>query len=503
MRGVRQHEQSLGKRRPTGRPLPRTRSSEGASDIISRGEFRSRERTPQSHSAALSRVRSQPTPPPSSQLCPSPKIEFLDPFATMPAGRLSHATIDSVIQYSISHFMPLSFPTENTAAERESRFALLLYVKEHSPAAFLGFMTTVAAHRAVLYRKHEDLSPSDRVHSDLIRDNEYRMVLQEAVRATREMQKKGEMDGEFLEACFGLISAQTIVGDFNQSLPLLQFVNQALQTVKIPIGAEAWLPLVDIKTAMGLLSRPIKQLPWTKAPVPADVLLRIRPPETSVYCRLGVAFTEATHITRQLRKLLADGVVICQFSNFNCSNQDGLATYEHVMYRCKTHELEFDILSYVYDVFPCSGAEPPTIIVPALEQIIRMAILGILSTIAAAVHPAVGLGRALTYHQKNAFHGYGARLKPDMDRAELKILVWALFVYSAGARDQVEEPEFEYFLSQACIWLGLRTWEEVEEAVLYKCLYVPGVQGRVWREVWQRAEHEKNRWSGRQTLAIR
>lgn len=76
-----------------------------------------------------------------------------------------------------------------------------------------------------------------------------------------------------------------------------------------------------------------------------------------------------------------------------------------------------------------------------------------------------------------------------MDRAELRILIWALFVYAACAYEQVEGPKFEHMLAQACTWLGIRDWEAAE-GVLLECLYVPSMQRIAWRGVWLRAERQ-------------
>ena len=363
---------------------------------------------------------------------------------------------------------------------------MLLYAR---PAGFLALIATNAAHRAILRGQHEDLSPSKRSHAELIQDADYRTMLKHAYWATGIKNDKAELDDEFLEACFGLICAQTMVGDFNQSRALQHYVQQVLPNTKVPKESQAWLPLVDMSSAMGLLSRPTIALPWPRLPVPDEVIQRIRPASSSSCSRLGVAFSDAVHITPQLRRLLADAVLICYFAGSNVSRPGRLAAHEHVMYRCKSYELHQDVLGYVYDIFWQSENDGDALLVPALEQVVRLAILGMISALVTVVQPATGLGRALTSHQKNALDLYGSRLDPDMDRAELRILIWALFVYAACAYGQVEGPKVEHILAQACTWLGIRDWEAVE-GVLLECLYVPSMQGIAWRSVWLRAERQ-------------
>jgi hypothetical protein len=246
----------------------------------------------------------------------------------------------------------------------------------------------------------------------------------------------------------------------------------------------------------------VKELPWEKAPVPDEVLFRISPLPSSPFSRLGAAFASVGFISPQLRQLLANAVIVCQFCQFNASDSQGLATHEHIMYRCKTHELEYDILTYIYSIFPCSEEDCAFIGIPVLEQLIRLAVLGLMSSIAAVVHPGTGIGRALTGHQLKALDNYSAYLRPEMDRSEMRVVLWVLFVYAVGARDQPEAPHFEYLIAQTAAWLGVKIWEDAEKVVL-EGLYVPHVQCTVWYYAWQRALREGLRRGLTQTMAVR
>lgn len=492
MRGVRQHELTLGKKRPTGRPPARTTSSDPGSSASTRSSTRNVVVVDPSREVTNSPLL--PNHALTLYACPSGSYQFLDPFDMMPETKIPHAHIDSLMRYSISTFFPMSFPVEKTKTEKESRLTMLLQVKVHSPIAFIGFMATLAAHRAILHKNHDDLSPSNILHAHLIKDPDYKCALQEAVQSISEKVNSGAtLDAEILEGCFSVVSAACIVGDFKQAADLLRYVSSDLQPVEVTRRAEGWLFLTDVKTAVGMLRKPIKALPWAKSRVPTDVLDRICSPASSCIFRLGTAFPNVIHITSQLRQLLADAIVVCHFCEFNALAYEGLDTHEHIIYRCKTLELEHDILSYVYDTFGYSDETPSISFIPPLEQILRLAVLAIMSTIAAVVHPGTGLGRALTYHQKNALNTYGARLHPSMDRAELKVIVWALFVFAQGAREQVDGPEFEYLLAQTCSWLDVHDWESAEELLL-ECLYVPSVQRSMWRQIWLSAQEIAIGW---------
>lgn len=305
--------------------------------------------------------------PPSYKQNVAPSNHFLDPFATLPIGTIPHAIIEGILQYCIIDFVPMTFPAEWPAAERRARVDMLLYARH---AGFLALIATNAAHRVILRGQHEDLSPSKRTHAELIHDADHKNVLKHAYRATRVKGDKAELDDEFLEAYFGLICAQTMVGDFSHSRALQQDVQEVLPNTKVPKESQAWLPLVDMSTAMGLLSQPTIALPWPRLPVPDEVIQRIRPASISRCSRPGCGvLLSCPHYAAASsdRRLLADAVLICYFAEFNVSRPGGLAAHEHVMYRCKGYELHQDVLDYVYDIFWQSENDGDALLVPALE----------------------------------------------------------------------------------------------------------------------------------------
>ena len=68
----------------------------------------------------------------------------------------------------------------------------------------------------------------------------------------------------------------------------------------------------------------------------------------------------------------------------------------------KATELEFDLVAYPYetDTFLRDGHDEPRL--PALEAVVRLAALGMLSIAPRTIMPATGNGPALTHHQKKA-----------------------------------------------------------------------------------------------------
>jgi hypothetical protein len=497
MRGVRQQELSVGKKRP-----PKAKKSIETS-------IRSKKTTSNSKQLALINLDDIPQRPRSPvaalrqeslTLPHSPSVEYLDPFATHETTTISRSEVNKLLWYSLSTFFPMSFPVEKSTSEKESRMAMLGAVQRQSHIAFVAFLGTLAVHRAVMNKRTADLAPAVRqpgfIYASLIGDRAYWLLLEEAVSlVNKELRNGAKIDSSTLEACFSIVSAATIAGDFQQAEQFLQFVDRTFHGVEASEHAQAWLLLTDIKTAVGLLRRPTKALPWSRSSVPRKVLDHIFPSPYGQTYPLGTLFTEAAFLTNELRQLLADATLLCHFCEFNTTDVEGLTTHEHIIYRCKNHELEHDVMSYVYTEFLPSKRGPQERAIPALEHIVRLGILGIHSTIATVVHPGTGLGRCLTHHQKRALTDYGLVLGRHMSRTELRVMLWALFVFAQGSREQVEEPEFEYLLARVSEWANVRSWEVAEELML-TCLYVPSVQRGKWEDIWRRAVEIRVAWDG-------
>ena len=257
-------------------------------------------------------------------------------------------------------------------------------------------LATIACHRAVMYNRHKGLGPWVPRNSDNITDNDYKRACHDMMMATKVKEDNQEVtDSDFLEACFGIISTTTIVGDFQEARKYLIRVRNLLDRVEVPATAEAWLPLADIKAALGLLDKPRVAIPWERVTVGDGKIGHMLPLPGSRLSHLGASFTGVKGLSHPLHVHLRDAAAICHMCDFNVRDVDGLMEHEHVMFRCKSLELEYDLLKYVYDEFP-NQEVPPT------EDIVRLAILGILSTISVYVLPGCGLGRAITQHQLKA-----------------------------------------------------------------------------------------------------
>lgn len=169
--------------------------------------------------------------------------------------------------------LPLTFSVETKQPrERLVRQGMVLQSKISNPATFLGFMATAAAHRAIFHGNHKDLAPSSQNHDDLITDTDYQKVKHEAVMAVRKkIQRRDQIDHSMIDACFGLIATATVVGNFEEAMMHLKGIKQIMTLVDVGPQSLLWLPLSNVKVAVGLMSHPLLPLPWPRRPIPQDI----------------------------------------------------------------------------------------------------------------------------------------------------------------------------------------------------------------------------------------
>lgn len=375
--------------------------------------------------------------------------------------------------------------------DRLARQGMVLQSQITSPATFLGFMATIAAHRAIYHGRHRDLAPSDANHDDLITDPDYKVVKHEAIVAVRKIvETRQSLNPNLVDACFGLISTATVVGNFDEARMHLKGIAQVLSLVGNPQESTLWVPISNVKVSVGLLSRPLLQLPWPREPVPPEVLQRISPAPGTAMARMGSDF-RTLGLSQEILALLATSRDICNLCELNALDPRGLSSLENAIVRQKATEAEFDFLEYVYQTPafdpPAPNNDP---VVPALEQVMRLAALGFLSFAPHTILPASGLGRALTQHQKRAMKAWLQTQEtaddgqpPPCGIPELKAIIWAAFVGTQCALRQPEEAFFTALIPRYTRDLGLSTWLEVEHAVA-GFLYIPTLQAPVWKGVW-------------------
>lgn len=364
---------------------------------------------------------------------------------------------------------------------------MVLHSKINSPATFLGFMATVAAHRAILYGHHKDLRPSAQDHDDLITDPEYKKIKHEAIVAVRTSIERHEVPDKYMvDACFGLISTATVVGNFWEATIHMKGIADLMSRVGASPESMLWLPITNVKLSVGLLSRPILQLPWLREPMPTEIRQRIAPGPGSGMASMGITFHQLEDLSDSLQELLVTGRDICNLCQVNAANSMGLSPSENAILREKATEFEFDLVAYPYEslAFPRGSDDQP--LIPPLERVIQLAALGLMQIAPHTIMPSTGLGRALTQHQKRAIEAWLSEKHGQCGVVELRAITWALFMFSQCASKQQEEDYFIDLIVEISGDILPLPWLEVE-GILNGFLYIPMLQAAIWQSIWSEA----------------
>ncbi|EXJ90570.1 hypothetical protein A1O1_03673 [Capronia coronata CBS 617.96] len=504
MKSVRQEELARGKKRTIGRARSKRTDSDKSQGTSSDSDYSHKNTSPLPSSVTIEEGLQKPqpqshglecdnqsrnshtlgTPCATTAMTYTPGVHEFDPLDTLPCTSLSHKPLQRLLEHCFDVLLPLTFTAEINPRDRLARLGVVLQSKISSPPTFLGFMATAAAHRAIFHGRHKDLAPSSENHDDLITDCDYKKVKHEALVAVRRKVEQPETIDQFMvDACFGLISAATVVGNFEEARLHLKGVAQLMSVVGVSQDSMLWLPLANVKVSVGLLSRPLLQLPWSRQPISHEILQRISPSPSSGMARLGSGFEQLDELSKPLKDLVEAGRDVCNFCELVVANPQGLSSAENATLRQKATELEFDLLAYPYeteDFYLEHSAEPQ---LPALEAVVRLAALGSSSIAPHTVMPSTGLGRALTHHQKRAIQQWLRETNTNCGVSEMKAVTWALFMFTQNALNQPEEGFFSDLLLQYTHELRLLSWQDIENTVC-GYLYVPSLQSSIWQAIW-------------------
>lgn len=218
--------------------------------------------------------------------------------------------------------LPMTFPVESKSnSERLARQGMVLQSKISSPAVFLGFMATVAAHRAILRGYYKDLPPSETNHDDLITDPDYKKVKHEAIVAVRQtIQNRQKADQYLIDACFGLVSTATVIGNFREARLHLHGIIQMISSVGTSEESISWLPVTNVKVSAAMISRPSLIIPWTREDISEEILQRISDRPDTEQSRLEIGLTQIAGLSDQIKRLLSIHQDICSICEFNAAN---------------------------------------------------------------------------------------------------------------------------------------------------------------------------------------
>ncbi|KAL2417566.1 hypothetical protein ABEF95_012303 [Exophiala dermatitidis] len=502
MKSVRQEELAKGKKRSTGREQPKTSNSDKSRSSSNNSVSLLKNESPAAVTTAIKKERPEHEPnlltidhksrsrgavgtsAGALTMVYMPAVHEMDPFYTLPCNSLGHQSLERLLRYCFDVLLPLTFSVETKQPrERLVRQGMVLQSKISNPPTFLGFMATAAAHRAIFHGNHKDLAPSNQNHDDLITDTDYQKVKHEAVMAVRKkIQRREQIDHSMIDACFGLIATATVVGNFEEAMMHLKGIKQIMTLVDVGPESLLWLPLSNVKVAVGLMSQPLLPLPWPRRPIPQDIAERIIPSPDTEMARLGSDLKQLDELGQTLKDLLLAGQNICYFCELNATDPRGLSSAENTTLRQKATELEFDLLAYPYQGQGNNEHDGEPHLTP-LQAVVRLAALGFLSFTPHTILPSTGLGRALTHHQQRAVQQWLQENNSNCGIAEMRAVMWALFIFTQNASAQPEEAFFGRLLSQFARDLWLLSWQDIETTI-YGFLYIPSLQASVWNDIW-------------------
>lgn len=236
------------------------------------------------------------------------------------------------------------------------------------------------------------------------------------------------------------------------------------------------------------MTKPVFPLVWGSNPVPSDIRERTKPPELSAVSRFGNALFENRLLSRPLRRILQVLRELAFYSQAYEVNPAALRPEDHDFFRVFNCEVEHQLLSYAYSESESTGIlnTPAASDLHIIETLARTASICYINYLLIVSPPSSGLGRALTKHLKRAVSNCTLLVLSQLPKENYKLLTWALFVGAQGSTGQIEHHWFVEQLACIAIIHRLYNWEQVSD-LLAEYLYVPHVQGLIWKSIWDTA----------------
>ncbi|PGG96701.1 hypothetical protein GX51_07700 [Blastomyces parvus] len=469
----------------------------------------------------------------------SPTWAF-DPFGTLPGSSPSTNTIiDGLIKYFSAVLIPMTFPAENKQPQDSTnRMSRIINATIREAGPFFGYMSLCAAHRAILQGKTPGLMsnvPGAGCNDDKLIGTEYYMM---KARCIDEMNKKitdpaMSLTDSAFDIVVSLTSCALTIGDFDEARTHIKGLKRMVDlrggVYSSSFQGEGLRVLTnvltcDVMAASALMTRPLFPLTWPSQQIPPETEEKMLPPPTSPLFNTGMALCANEILSAPLRKALKGLRKILFFEHASGQNPANFSAVENEIFVYKSHEMQHELLDYPYrlaqtttNTAPTSATSTsPKISLQPLEAITRIAAICHINHFFIVSPPSSGLGRALTRHLSLALSMLPTSTFPSLPSRWLDLFAWAAFLGARGARGQKTKPWFlERLKNVARVrgWIqsvpgpgwseknmfdgningngngdgdGGDGWQAVEE-VLKGYLYIPELQGKVFREIWEEA----------------
>jgi len=286
-----------------------------------------------------------------------------------------------------------------------------------------------------------------------------------------------------------LLSSAMIVGLFDEARMHLKGLKRMVElrggisddSVRKSIFLYTFLTS-DIKSAAGLMTRPIFPLLRDHQALSLELRQRIALPPTSKLNSLGVALLENPCLSQLFIKIIHGLRDVMIFQHFGAHNPKLFDNNNKELLFKLSYEVEHELLSYPYRSFDGRRSGGRTDLHP-VETVARVASICYTNYVIIVSPPGTGLGRALTKQLKGALAictlDSFCRLPPACH----DLAAWALFIGAQGALGQPERPWFVHHLAEVVTLRGWTEWEEVTE-IMTNYFYIPYIHDVVWRPIW-------------------
>ena len=413
------------------------------------------------------------------------RASFLDPFGTLSSGiELSSDLVDSLLHHCLHVFIPQTFPMEaGNPKQVKSRMGLVQRSAIGARTTFLGYLACTAADRANLQPGNSEAATKA--------NQIYLGVKGLLMQKINEKLNNSNIDDDVFEACAMLLAACNSVGDHKEVRMHMAGIQEMAKVIRSQPDSPMLLRVLtaDIKAAVSMLRHPLFPLQWEPRAVDPAILTRMISSLPACIRGRATKFESIDGLSSSLQNILLSLGEICYFCDFNGKDPQGLTDAEHDLFRCKSLEIEYTLLSYAYNEFPAGPGGINDLQIPPLEAIIRIAALCLLNRMSVHSRADSGAGRALLLHLRKA--SVMCRVSSKMPNVLLDLHIWISLLGVQGSGPQREEKFFMDRLTNLCTIRGWQSYEKLADAMM-GFLYVPSMQERGWRQTWVTAITTRN-----------
>ncbi|KAF7712434.1 Fungal transcription factor, partial [Penicillium ucsense] len=444
------------------------------------------ERCDQSSTSAASHVNSAQSSPNPESL---PMSWSFAPFCTETGPSKLPYSIAYLTHHYINVFIPMTYPNVRMRKRSLERFS------SSDPGNFYGMMCMSAAHRAVLSSAR--LGGMDVARSNYIaNDPDYCLM---RVKCIREMNlrlgdPKRALTDEAFDTIIHLLSGTLISGFYDEARIHLKGLKRMVDLRggirgDIMRSTLVWIAIIvtDIKTASGILAKPIFPLAWDLPLMSPDLHNRIQPPPLSTACQTGSGFFSNMMLSLPLLRAL---LMIRDLIWYHCAVQttpEAFTGSDHQFFSTLNHTVEYQLLDYLYpDTSAIRESSPTPIELHPIESLTRVAALTFLNKFMIVSPPSSGLGRAVTRHCVNAAQACDLTFLEQMPKENCSLYAWAMFIAAQGLTGFPERQVFVQRLARIvniCEWCN---WDQVPR-IMCDYFYIPSLHDKEWRTIWDEA----------------